>query len=507
MAKAENWPQVHSGHITVGNPESNIAIATLWTRRDRVVGELDPDAYAIAGQLYSRDGVSLALRNLLSNPNVRHLVVGGEDLENTGAALVNLWQKGMDNNRNIRGVDKAIIHQEIPVSAIDRLRENVSLHDLRDLKHEQMVRKVRELVVNLPKLLAWGEQEFYPLPPVNMKERMPSEPGAHLVRGKKVGETWLKIQQAVMRYGEDGSTCYQNNARDLSNLVVVVTGEDPEHPEVPDYLEFTVDGVRKYMDEFLNPVCPPGINYTYGERLFAFGSHKINQAEIMVDKLQRDPNDRGVVAVLYDPYHDNQLDVEKPMSGFRNPCIVYLQAAIKESKLELAAFFRSNDMFAAWPENAFGLLGFQKWMADRLEKYPLGPLTTCSMRAHIYEEPWSRVNNVLEGYRTRALGFEEDPRGSFIIDVDQKTGKIALTHCAPDGHQLEEPVEFDGTASQAALRIGSDLLRADSISQVSHALYLGRESAMAELAAKLGLPYKQSEHHDLIKKIIELAKR
>src|SRR3989337_2907846 len=107
MARTENWPVVHSGNITIGNPDSNVAIATLWTPRQKIEQFLDPSDYAVIGQLYMKAGIPIVLRNLLSNTNIRHLLVCGADLSGTGDALVRLWRQGVNSNHNIMRIEKA----------------------------------------------------------------------------------------------------------------------------------------------------------------------------------------------------------------------------------------------------------------------------------------------------------------------------------------------------------------------------------------------------------------
>jgi len=507
MARAENWPVSKSAHITVGDPESQVAIGTLWTERHNILKCLDPKDYAIAGQLYMRTGVSYVVRNLLSNKYIRHLIVCGVDLSQTGETLVQLWQQGVDSDYQVVGMEKAPIQKEIPVKAIDRLRQNVELHDLRSVPHGHEGEAVRNLIADLPQLQPWGAPEVFRKPKVTIPDRLPSEGGAHIVRGKTIGETWLRMVREIMTYGADDRTNYGNMARDLSNLAAVVTDEDSENPNIAEYFSFTPKDVEHYKEEFLSSECPPGVSYTYGQRIYAFGPNKVNQAEIMIKKLQNDPNDRGAVAILYDPWHDNQLDVEVPLEkGFRNPCLVLIQSTIKDGKLELTGFFRSNDMFNGWPENAVGLRAFQGWMAKRLGR-PVGSLTTVSMRAHIYEEPWEQVGNILNKYSANLHSEIADPRGNLLIELNPELGKISVTHQDSLGQQLHKTKTFDGRKSGASVQAERWVAEGDFISSAQHGLYLGREFLMAELAAKLRLPYHQSKGNSMIKSIEEMARK
>lgn len=507
MARVENWPVVPSPNITLGNIDSSVAVATLWTDQKRIVQELNPDDYAIVGNLYTRDeGISKALRNLLTNTGIRHLIVCGTDKMGSGQALVNLWDpdKGIDDNHKIIGSGKTVLHKELPISAVRRATQNIKLYDLRQINPDAVGSELRSLVPVLEKLPDWGEPEFYPIEKHTLVEMLPSE-DVHVLRGRTVGETWLKIVNDVLRFGEAKITNYGNMATDASNTVAVVTDEDPNNPKIEDYFNFTKEDVGKYVQEFLNPECPPGVFYTYGERIFAHGPHKINQAEIMIRKLQQDPNDRGAVAILYDPYHDNQLDIETPVKDFRNPCIVFLQSSIKNEKLELSAFFRSNDMFGAWPLNAFGLRAFQSWMGSRLGR-DLGSLYTISMRAHMYDDIWPKVQETLDNYGHKLRKINLDPRGGFAINVNEN-GNILLNHIDEEGTPLGPEISFEGKdRRRASVAIEHYLTKEGMLSTSEHGLYIGRELVLAEIAAKAKLPYTQ-DRNTIVENIVEMAKK
>lgn len=494
-----------SENITVGNPESHIAIATLWNKQAELAKRLDPQSYALVGQLYSKHGISIAIRNLLSNTNIQHLILCGADLSDSGSALVALWQNGVSGEHQVLGIEKTTISKDIPLEAIGELRKNVDLYDLRHIQSSKIVEDVGSFIEGLSWLSPWGEPQVYPVPEVILSSRLPSEAGAHLVSGKTVGETWLKILNEVMLFGEDAYTNYGNRARDLSNLVSVVTDEDLVNPYVADYFDFTRQGIDRYVEEFLDAKCPEGVFYTYGQRIHAFGEHLINQAEIMVKKLRKDPNDRGAVAVLYDPWHDNQLDVETPIEGFRNPCLVFIQASVKDEKLELYSTIRSNDMHDAWPRNAFGLRAFQNKLAGELER-PLGTLTTLSVRAHIYEEVWPKTQEIIDGNRSKLHEFTPDPRGSFRVRVIED-GSIIMTQMDTEGMPLRPDIVWDGQRVGAAEGLCHNLSYLDTVSDVRHGMYLGRELVIAQIAARLGIPYRQNDSEGFLCQLEEAVKK
>ena len=116
----------------------------------------------------------------------------------------------------------------------------------------------------------------------------------------------------------------------------------------------------------------------------------------------------------------------------------------------------------------------------------VGNLITLSQSAHVYEDCWERVLELLEGEAKGLVldgRFYRDPRGSFVIRVEES--EIVVDHYSPEGDKLR------------TLRSGSarDLERliAPSVSFPEHAAYLGRELERAEQALRRGRPYEQDK--------------
>src|SRR3990167_5390495 len=203
---------------------------------------------------------------------------------------------------------------------------------------------------------------------------------------------------------------------EIFNLTAVVYNEKPENPELPKWLPYSADDIKKYVASFLS-ASRGDEAYTYGERIKAyllelyrkeylndsnhlnFSDSKefvrslkktitdkgLNQQELLAKKLKSFPENKGAIAILWEPIIDNFGLREI----WRTPCLVLVQAVIRDKRLFLTAYFRSNDMFGSWPLNCFGLRAFQQETATLIDKsLKLGPLTTISHSAHIYENNW-----------------------------------------------------------------------------------------------------------------------
>jgi hypothetical protein len=81
-------------------------------------------------------------------------------------------------------------------------------------------------------------------------------------------------------------------------------------------------------------------------------------------------------------------------------------------------------------------------------------------------------------------GFEADPRGNLLIAVSG--GEIVAAHATTEGGPTG--ARFAG---RTAAELSRAILAEDLVSRLDHAAYLGAELARAEIALRLGLPYRQ----------------
>lgn len=456
--------------LKAGNPKSPVAIVTLWTICDEVIKDIDHNSFSTAGQLYTKNGINYLVRNLLANKNLRYLVLCGQDRSGSGAEIVKLWQSGRSE----------FLHQEIKSESVTDLINQVKLINLIETTDGKTI----EAEIKKLNLAAgsYGEPEYFPEPAVKTLSELecswPSDTSIFKVRGRSVAETWLKVLKTVLRFGDIKLTDAMK-MKEAVNLAAVVTDEDADNFFLPDWLGLDKEKVASYLPQIVSGEKIPGLHYTYGNRLQEH--FKINQVERMIKRLNEDPNAREAVGVLFDPHVD--FDAE------HRPCIILIQALKNHGQLHLNAYVRSHDVFGGWPLNAFGLRRLQKNICDQTG-IPIGPLTVISASAHIYDFNWERA--LLLTDKEIKNEFENDPRGYYKIEVDAAKKEIVVEHFAPDGLKLEvfqESIEKNDAAKRLLEKINRNL----GISLLSHAAYLGVELVKAELALRLGIPYRQDD--------------
>lgn len=486
LAPEFEWPIFYRDSLIVGDPGQGLGVVTLWTERHQMAKELPLGKIAAVGQLYSHNkGISALVRNILANPVITELVLCGADKSGSGKALEQFFAEGVDDNNCIVGVVGGQLDKELPKTALDLVRSKVTLTSMRN---EISPAKVKAAVAaRTPNTKPWADPQLFPLPDLTPPETMPSEQTNYVIRGKRVVDVWPKILATVMDFGTVKRSQHSDDQREVVNLIVE-TNESHERPSVPGWLGFSMQELEEYYPQVVTANEVPGINYTYGQRLF---THRdIDQVQTIIDRLKEESWTRRAVAVTWDVVKDARND--------HAPCLDLIQALVENDTLYLTAYFRSNDMFDAWPRNNFALRKLQSMIAEGVGM-PMGSLTTVSNSAHIYSAKWKEASAVVEkrgrvGTHTWSEAKQQcmwnqadnDPRGVMIITV--KEGEIYVVH---QDWQTGETLHT--WHSPSAVGIYSEMVAHGAVSLVGHAFDLGCELQKAELAVQGAGNYEQDK--------------
>jgi len=203
----------------------------------------------------------------------------------------------------------------------------------------------------------------------------------------------------------------------------------------------------------------------------------VDSLQIAIKRLQKDIESRHVYIALW----DNSRDLPE---GHGCPCLVSLFFRYFDDKLTLTATFRTHNAMDAWLENVYGLMAIQCYVAEAVN-IPRGPITVFSHSISISTEVLERAKAVADKKETDEIinlqTGKRDPRydhhGHFTVTIDRDTQEIVVQH----NHEGILLTEYRGKTAQI---LEKQLARDDAISEMSHALYLGREIAKKEYLLK-----------------------
>ncbi|MHA1339518.1 MAG: thymidylate synthase [Promethearchaeota archaeon] len=114
---------------------------------------------------------------------------------------------------------------------------------------------------------------------------------------------------------------------------------------------------------------------------------RINQINLVIEKLKKKPYTRRAQATTWRPYAD-------PFSE-DPPCLQRLFFRIKNNKLILQTCWRSRDLFKAWEPNVNAMIRIQKMVANAIG-VEVGEYIDFSNSLHIYGQDIENVKKTLE---------------------------------------------------------------------------------------------------------------
>lgn len=475
------------------------AIVTGWTVKSILAKHLELSEYAAIGQLYSPTrGISLLLRNLLLNPHVRFLVVLNATQEDRNAGgsqcLLDFFQHGFragksDTGREIWQIESKItgyIDREIPALILEQLRHDFEVREASAIDEAIAIVKSFAQSPLTPlskegKEREWGEPLEFPLSQT-IPEILPGDRYGHLIKGKTIAETWVKIIHRIKTTGTIRPTGYDGQWQELIDLMAVVTDEPQKFyfPE-PNYLPCDRAFIKEYIPQILDDApYREGVKYTYGQRLRSWFER--DQIEQIIQKLIKEIDAASAVMSLWDVRdHDR--------GG--SPCLNHIWVRVVEDELSLTATIRSNDMFSAWPSNAMGLRALQQYIRDEIARrsqynLKMGCLITISQSAHIYDDCWENADRLIQQQYSRIIRERDyfDPVGNFLIEIEDN--QIIVKHTTPGSGEII--ASYSGTHP---LKLVRQICENSPAIRPDHIGYLGIELQKASIALKNKQEYIQ----------------
>ena len=491
-------PMYKKSRLILGNPESSTGIITLWTKAKELEKRVNKNNYCVMGNLYSAErGLDLLVRNLLANPQITNLIITGVDFSKSGIILKDFFEKGFYKGRTdatekecwrVNSEYEGYIDLDIHEEDLNALRESINVISIQNIDEFDFSSLVKPDRMREKKVYEKAEETT---------KKYAGEDIGYIVRGKTIAEAWLKVLDTILKFGKVSGTHYDDQQKEVINLLSIIEEEDPNNFYTPDYLPSDEAHIMEYIPRITKDL-PGGMHkdeYTYGSRMRSwFGQ---DQVEAAIKKLMREDISRAVVISLWDPVKDLTIG--------GSPCLNHIWFRVRDNKLNMTCIFRSHDMFEGYPENAYGLRSLQGEIINELNKrrmqeekkgLKLGKLCILSQSAHIYDDSWERCQMIIDKYLTRqhtSLMSRFDPRGNLIISTDE--GKIIVEHTSPEK-------EFLGKyEAKTAEEMRDILVRENIISMIGHAIDIGMELEKAEIALRRGIEYNQDNKLDFSKSV------
>jgi len=246
-----------------------------------------------------------------------------------------------------------------------------------------------------------------------------------LIETKSLGEAWEKACILMMKEGHDRwveAPEYKTMTKDLP-LIIKVSEPFSEprlspkantnRAQADDYAKKLIFGSGKEKEN--------SFDYTYYSRLRCYPDCKvrawlpsvtdsedelknemkkispdgkclverIDQVEKAIKIFKKDPSRRTVVMHTWIPYRD-LMKFGPKRKNTSSPCVVLVYPQIVDGKFHLFVVMKTNDLYNAWPENAYALTLLQKYMADEIG-VKTGSYTHFSVSMQIYQDMYEEA--------------------------------------------------------------------------------------------------------------------
>nr|VFJ55333.1 MAG: thymidylate synthase [Candidatus Kentron sp. DK]VFJ55405.1 MAG: thymidylate synthase [Candidatus Kentron sp. DK] len=483
-------PVYYRDRLRIVNPCGDVGISTLWSTVrqiskifDELGVDMDPatSRISVIANLYG-NGFPHMLRNLLWNPQIRHILILGQDLSGSRLELINFFHLGIEPTTfqdipafRISGTNRIIDGEVTPGHFAGRIH----ITPLGLISDHTTKTGIRSFFDNLPPKDETTEQRVnIPIPKVEIT-RFPTEPRAQTILRDTPIEAWKELIFRLVRFGHPNQL-RKGKRYELQNVKVVVEKPEIESQERLAEIGFSLEKFQRYQEWILDPVKPDDLEYSYGNRMRGYFTHEgaiVDLLEAAVQRLSNDPESRHAYVSLWDPARD--ISEKKG-----HPCLVSLYFRCFDNRLTVTAVFRTHNAFTAWLQNCYGLMAIQAFVANRIGMEQ-GPITIFSHSISVSEESIDQAKIVADAKHTDDMVDSEtgkrEPRydynGDFAVTVDQDAGEIVVHHTYR-GVTLTEYRERH--AEELEARIARDC----AVSEISHALYLGREIARKEAILK-----------------------
>jgi len=467
--------------LRVVNPRARLGILTLWSKIDfveaklREMGvDLDPETSKIAviGNLYG-NGIPHLLRNLLYNPQIRDLMICGANRSGSQEEIIAFFEHGLEDATSlgetvtrIKGTARIIDNLVSPESFAEKPR----LAPVGELSDQVSRDKLYALIQSFsPGKLISAQRVEVELPKFTISH-YPSEPGNCSIVSETPLAAWRELIFRLVRFGHLVHL-RKGDRQELQNVRVVIT-----HPQEDDAKELREFGglradLHHYQTDMLLGPLPEDQSYTYGNRIREY--YGFDALDKFAERLRENPQNRDCYLALWDSRSDVDADDA--------PCLVSLFFRVFDERLTLTACYRTHNALDAWLKNVYGLMRAQEIVAGQAG-LDIGPLTIMSHSISIDPSKYDLAERVANA---KGFSVDIDPNGQFMVTVDQETGEIVVQHISNEGFLLHE------YRHAKAERIQHELARDCTISDINHAIYLGRQLAKAENCLRTGEDFEE----------------
>lgn len=200
----------------------------------------------------------------------------------------------------------------------------------------------------------------------------------HIVHAKSLGECWISSIKTVMNYGNDH---YDEDVKIKELLGLSVKIQEPllEDKIIQQFGDQNV--INRTLEKFSKNVYMPDRPFTYGACIY--DQNGIDQFEWLIHRLLSKKETKSATICLLTP----------GSQAANLPCLTTIDVKIRNNKLFLQFFFRSQNIFGRQYANLLALVKLQHDIANKCS-VAVGGLQGYIASAHIYDYDFEQASLV-----------------------------------------------------------------------------------------------------------------
>lgn len=248
-----------------------------------------------------------------------------------------------------------------------------------------------------------------------------------IIEAETLGEAWEKAVVAMMKNGFDRwveAPEYKTSTKDSPMFIHV--SKPMKEPRLSSKATVTREMAEEYAHNLIFGMPKKKENqfdYTYYSRLRCYPDCKvrawlpnvteddeelkeevkkisggkcvvtrIDQVKKAIEIFKKDPSRRTVVLHTWIPMRDLEKFAPK-RKDTSSPCLVLVHPQLVEKKLHFNVVMKTNDLFNAWPSNAFAFTALQAYMAKEIG-IEVGHYNHFSVSMQIYEDMYETAKEI-----------------------------------------------------------------------------------------------------------------
>jgi thymidylate synthase len=200
--------------------------------------------------------------------------------------------------------------------------------------------------------------------------------------GTTLGEVWIKSMMEVI---DSGSFISDDSEmlKEVCNLYGLIRTIDKNDDILQKYAD--QDRIALMQEKYTTCGLVGDYKIDYGS--YIYNNNGVNQIDWVKNRITHKPETKSATIVLHKPG-------EEKLS-----CLSLLDFKLRKGKLNMTAFYRSQNTFASLPGNLLALKNIQQYVADSLS-VEIGVVELVVASAHIYEKDIQTAMETIANART-----------------------------------------------------------------------------------------------------------